>query len=571
MPLGFSDLLKTTAQFTNGVNKAIVSTDDTYGGVRSAISDWTQLHLSTYTTGSGGTSYTFQDDGTVSARGLFKDYSTLFYVVDGRALVQNDSATENFIRLDASTGLYVPSGGVKFTLPASGDAEPEYWVLKDVTQIGGTGIGTDKLPKFTVSGSAGSYTAIPAGYIKFAELINANVSESAISVDVTGTNSSATLYPVFISNTSGGTAQTLYVDNAGSMAYSPSTNTLTLNALLSSLSFTTGALAVTSTASFGGGISLGAAPNNILLNYASAPTGSYSLTVPAVNGTLAVTSDITSAISALGLGTISTQDANSVAITGGSINATSIGASTPSTGAFTSLTATTGVFNSNVTVAGNLTVSGSLIQQQSVVVTFEDAYLNINVPTTDGVYDDGAVNTDAGFFFTKQISGNAITQYSAFHYDNDVDLFKFTRHTDSNTGAISSADNLAALKFGVTDVVAAVDQANGTSTVSDPSNTQTVRSLGGVSKCTIEITSDTNDIGNNYAPEEAAANGYLVEHNLGTTSVFVVALKTHDSAGTAITTPQVVYCNYLAIDNDTARVTLGIVSENEKYDVLVIG
>jgi hypothetical protein len=570
MPLGFSDILKTTAQFTNGVNKAIVSTDDTYGGVRSAISDWTQLHLSTYTTGTGGTSYTFQDDGTVSARGLFKDYSTLFYVVDGRALVQNDSATENFIRLNASTGLYVPSEGVKFTLPSSGDPEPEYWVLKDVTQIGGAGTGTDKLPKFTVSGSAGSYTAIPAGYIKFSELINANVSESAISVDVTGTNEPIALYPVFIGNTNGGIAQTLYVDNAGSMSYTPSTNTLTLNAL-SSLSFTTGSLSVTGTASFGGGISLGTSSNNILLNYSSTPSGLSTLTVPEVTGTLAVTDDISSAISALSLGTISTQDANSVAITGGAINNTPIGATTPNTGAFTTFSATSGVFTSNVSIAGNLTVSGNVVQQNSTTVIFEDAYLNLNVPINDGTIVNATVNSNAGFFFTKQTSNSQITQYSAFHYDNSADQFKFTRHTDSVTGLVASADNLAALKFNVNDTITAVSQSSGTTTVSDPSHTSTNRSLGGVSKCTVDITTAANDAGANWAPAEAAANGYIVRHNLDTTSVFVVALKTHDASGNAIDDPQVVYCNYLAVDNNTARVTLGIVSENEKYDVLVIG
>ena len=42
-----------------------------------------------------------------------------------------------------------------------------------------------------------------------------------------------------------------------------------------------------------------------------------------------------------GLGTISTQAASSVAITGGTVNGTSIGATTPSTGVFTSSTATT--------------------------------------------------------------------------------------------------------------------------------------------------------------------------------------------------------------------------------------
>ena len=43
-----------------------------------------------------------------------------------------------------------------------------------------------------------------------------------------------------------------------------------------------------------------------------------------------------------GLGTMSTQNASAVAITGGTINATSVGATTPSTGAFTSVSMTSG-------------------------------------------------------------------------------------------------------------------------------------------------------------------------------------------------------------------------------------
>ncbi len=124
MPIGFSDLLKTTAQLDNNLTKGIVSTDDTFGGVRSKIDDWTDLHLSTYNDGSG---YTFQDDGTSTAPGHFKEYSTMFYVADGRALVQNDSASGTYITLDPATGEYDPSG-TKFEAP-SGTSEPDFWFL----------------------------------------------------------------------------------------------------------------------------------------------------------------------------------------------------------------------------------------------------------------------------------------------------------------------------------------------------------------------------------------------------------------------------------------------------------
>ena len=60
------------------------------------------------------------------------------------------------------------------------------------------------------------------------------------------------------------------------------------------------------------------------------------------NGTSAVTASTTIPNTAItGLGTMSTQSAGAVAITGGTINGTSIGATTTSTGAFTTVTATT--------------------------------------------------------------------------------------------------------------------------------------------------------------------------------------------------------------------------------------
>jgi len=63
------------------------------------------------------------------------------------------------------------------------------------------------------------------------------------------------------------------------------------------------------------------------------------------NGTSAMSASTTIPNTAItGLGTMSTQNAGTVAITGGTIDGTSIGATTTSTGAFTTLNATTGIF-----------------------------------------------------------------------------------------------------------------------------------------------------------------------------------------------------------------------------------
>jgi hypothetical protein len=73
----------------------------------------------------------------------------------------------------------------------------------------------------------------------------------------------------------------------------------------------------------------------------SLPTGTTAITQTALNNStkVATTAYVDGAITAKGLGTMSTQNANAVAITGGAINGTTVGATTPSTGAFTTLSA----------------------------------------------------------------------------------------------------------------------------------------------------------------------------------------------------------------------------------------
>jgi len=82
------------------------------------------------------------------------------------------------------------------------------------------------------------------------------------------------------------------------------------------------------------------------LNVANGGTGATTLSGYLFgNGTSAVTASTTIPNTAItGLGTMSTQNAGTVAITGGTIDGTSIGATTVSTGAFTTLNATTGIF-----------------------------------------------------------------------------------------------------------------------------------------------------------------------------------------------------------------------------------
>lgn len=696
MPIGFSDLLKTTAQLDNNLTKGIVSTDDTYGGVRSKIDDWTDLHLSTYNNGSG---YTFQDDGTSTAPGHFKEYSTMFYVADGRALVQNDSAAGTYITLDPATGEYDPSG-TKFEVP-SGTAEPEFWVLDDATQIGGTGSGTDKLPKFTIGGTSGSYTAIPAGYQKLQVLTNAVagndsvVTDAILDSDFTSsglmTTDGSGNYSVTTNNASNWdtaygwgdhgsagylTSETSHADvlvdgdfaSAGIMAtngsgsYSIVTNNSTnwdtaygwgdhgsagyltsetshADVLVDGDFASAGIMATDGSGSYSivtnnstnwdtaygwgdhgsaGYLTSETSHADVLVDgdFASAGimatdgSGSYSivtnnstnwdtaygwgdhgsagyLTSETSHADVLVDSDFGSA------GIMATDGSGSYSIvTNNSTNwDTAYGWGDHGSAGYVE-TSHTG----NVSITGDLTVSGAFISANSTAVNFEDAVLQLAVPRgVDNAItaEDGTTAVDSGLDFVKVTTAGSIDEWASLRYDVSADVFKFTRHADagnwSEAQIISGADNVKALKFDVTTSNLAVEAdatEAGTNDVADlygtnslaRSNASNVRSLGGVSKCTIDITTEANNDTENYAPVTAASQGYPIQHDLGTSSVFVFALKTHKAgasgtggAATQISEPEPVFCKFRVISDDIVEVKVGITIENEKYDIIVIG
>lgn len=284
------------------------------------------------------------------------------------------------------------------------------------------------------------------------------------------------------------------------------------------------------------------------------------------NGTDWTAESPSTARGSLGLGTIATQDANNVTISGGTITGATIdnvviGGTTAAAGTFTDITA-----SGDVSITGSLTVQGDFISQEATVVTFRDTYLDLNVSGTG----NSDYTTNSGLHFGRSTStADTLDEYAAFHYDGTNDVFKFTRHTDSTTGAIGSADNVKSLKFTVSDTVSPTSQADADDSSADTeyANESSVRSLGSVAKCRIEITSYTTDGSGsaNYAPEIGALNGYVVQHNLNTSSVYVVAIK--DPANTPIP----VYCKYEIIDANSIRVTVGQTAEDEVYDIIVIG
>ena len=98
-----------------------------------------------------------------------------------------------------------------------------------------------------------------------------------------------------------------------------------------------GTLGVTGMLTASGGVT-GALTGNA--STATALQTARTLTIGSTGKTFNGTADVSWSLSEIGVGTLGQQNSNSVTITGGTINGTSIGATTASTGAFTTLTTT---------------------------------------------------------------------------------------------------------------------------------------------------------------------------------------------------------------------------------------
>lgn len=166
-----------------------------------------------------------------------------------------------------------------------------------------------------------------------------------------------------------------------------------------------------------------------------------------------------------GLGTMSTQNASSVAITGGSINGTAIGASTAAAGTFTSVSTTTGTITTapvnatdivNKTYVDGLIASGIHFHQPVRV----ESPTNLNATYNNGASGVGATLTNAGTQTALVIDGVTLsvndrvlvyqqsnqTQngiYVVSNVGSGSTNWVLTRASDANTYVINSAAGLS--------------------------------------------------------------------------------------------------------------------------------
>lgn len=195
-----------------------------------------------------------------------------------------------------------------------------------------------------------------------------------------------------------------------------------------------------------------------ILNAANGGTGANTLTgYVKGNGTLAMTASATIPNTDItGLGTMSTQNANNVAITGGttsgvaatggSLNNTPVGNVTPSTGAFTSISTTSGTVSATPTADTDLVnklyvdnqVAAGIDIHTAVRAEFPEANGNINATYNNGAAGVGATLTNAGAQAALVVDGVTVSVGDRVLVYNQTNAYENGVYTVTNTGSGST-------------------------------------------------------------------------------------------------------------------------------------
>jgi len=276
----------------------------------------------------------------------------------------------------------------------------------------------------------------------------------------------------------GATSLTGYVKGNGSSAMSASTTipTSDLSGTVSNVQLANSSLTVNGTTiSLGGSGTITAAAANALtigtglsgtsydgstpVTIGIANTGVTAASYGAASKTLTATVNAQGQLTALaetpiaiantqitGLGTMSTQNASSVAITGGSINGTTIGGSTPAAGTFTSMTATSGTVSTAPSSANDL-VNKQYVDEQVAAgidihpacrVEVPEAFGNLNATYNNGTAGVGATLTNAGTQAALVIDGITMIVGDRVLVYNQTTASQNGVYTVTNTGSPST-------------------------------------------------------------------------------------------------------------------------------------
>jgi hypothetical protein len=439
----FTNATVTTAptQNTDVANKAYVdqkvSTGLTYHAAAN-VATTTTLASTT-----GGTVTYNQPNGAGNGVGATLTLSVALTTLDGYSLVNTDRVIVKNESNQTTNGVYTwATGGTVLTRATDADtygSNVDQLSLNDYfyVQSGNVNKGTS----WVIDGPQGTITFgtsnITFGQFSSAQIYTAgtgltlanttfSISNTAVTsstyggaanvgtftVNAQGQLTAASNVAIQIANTQVSGLGTMSTQNANAVAITGGTIN---NVSLSNITY--GGLGTMSTQNANNVAISGGVINNVQIGPTTANTGAF--TNLSASGTFFAVSNITttnytgylygnnSAVvtasttipntAITGLGTMSTQNANAVAITGGAINGTLIGNATPSSGAFTTLNA-----SSTASFGG------------AVFLNSANPSLNIgsaNLSTGSSVVEIGAGRTGNGYAFIDLIGDTTYTDY----------------------------------------------------------------------------------------------------------------------------------------------------------------
>ena len=365
----------------------------------------------------GGSGIAFVDSGTTAGLRLIAGTSNQITVTNGNAVSGNPTISIAMDPVLPGTGAVQLPGGSTAQRPGGTDGQFRY--NSSLSAFEGYTAGSWQ--QFSLTGGVVTFSAGSTGFLPSSATGGNIVLSGILNVSNGGT---------------GASSLTGYIKGAGSSAFTASATVPTAdlsgtisNAQLTNSSVTFNGVTValgasgTITATAPNALTIGTGLSGTSYNGSSAVTIAISNTgvtaaaYGAASKTLTATVNAQGQLTALaetniaiantqvsGLGTMSTQNASSVAITGGTINGATIGASTPSSGAFTSIATTTGSISTTPTNATDIVNKSYVdtIAAQGITyhtpVKYEvpDTTGNLNATYNNGASGVGATLTNAG-------------------------------------------------------------------------------------------------------------------------------------------------------------------------------
>ena len=326
------------------------------------------------------------------------DANTYASLVSAFIFIQNGSTQQN-----SGWVCTIPSSGTLGTTPITWSQ-----LASAASYFAGTGL---TLSSYTFSitntavttgsygsaSSVGTFTVNAQGQLTSAGSTSISIAPSQINATIPNsglTNSSVTFNGVSVALGGSGTitAQTPNALTIGTGLSGGSFNGSAAVTIANTgvLSFSAGTTGFTPSTATTGAVTLGGT-----LNVANGGTGATTLTGYVYgNGTGAFTASTTIPNTSItGLGTMSTQNANSVAITGGTINNTSIGVTTQAAAYFTTLSANA---VTNTTPALSFNASNCIASFGSTTANSYNQLVIQNKSTTDGSSTNYVISNDLG-------------------------------------------------------------------------------------------------------------------------------------------------------------------------------